>query len=47
MEEKKSCSNTHECECTSSCERHARCCDCVAYHKALGNLPVCLRPKAK
>lgn len=40
----RSCENKHPCECHStSCERHGKCCDCVAYHKAGGDLPVCLR----
>ena len=37
------CSNRHACTCTKECERHGRCCDCVAHHISLGNLPACLR----
>lgn len=43
QQNKDACSNTHECSCPHSCARHAKCCDCVAYHKAAGDLPVCLR----
>lgn len=42
--EKSGCSNNHPCECHSKgCENHGKCCDCVAYHKSCGDLPVCLR----
>lgn len=42
--EKRPCSNPHPCSCPSKgCSRHGRCCDCVAYHKKDGSLPMCLR----
>ncbi len=45
--EKKECANTQPCPCDSAgCPRHGKCCECVAYHRAQGNLPVCLRDKA-
>lgn len=35
---------TNVCNCTNpECVRHGKCCDCVAYHHAKGELPVCLR----
>lgn len=42
------CSNTHvaECNCPKvDCPNHGKCCDCVANHKAKGQLPFCLRPQ--
>ncbi len=39
----KVCSNERECSCpNTACENHGRCCDCVAKHRAHGNLPMCL-----
>ena len=37
--------NQHECPCTKpgGCPNHGKCCDCVALHKSMGNLPICLR----
>lgn len=44
MENKNGCSNQHPCSCPDTyCERHGKCCDCVAYHQKAGNLPICLR----
>ncbi len=44
MEPKKPCSNQHPCSCPStSCENHGKCCDCVANHQKMGNLPMCMR----
>ena len=41
------CDNKHKDKCTcpnKSCPRHAKCCDCVEFHKTeKKNLPVCLR----
>jgi hypothetical protein len=42
-----SCDNKQPCSCTSKCVRHGKCCDCVAYHKSVGSLPVCLRDLKK
>ncbi|MBN2336046.1 hypothetical protein JXL21_10850 [Candidatus Bathyarchaeota archaeon] len=37
--------NLDHCVCTSTdCERKGLCCQCVANHRAHGNLPACLRP---
>jgi len=30
------------CTCTyPGCSRHGKCCECVAYHRALGEIPGC------
>jgi len=35
-------SNEEKCSCTySSCPRKGACCECVAYHRANGELPGC------
>jgi len=35
--------NTARCTCTySPCSRHGICCECVEYHRGLGELPACL-----
>lgn len=34
-----------ECTCTSrSCDKHGKCCLCVAYHRRLNELPCCFFP---
>jgi hypothetical protein len=33
--------NLRDCNCTYPCERRGLCCDCVAYHRAAGELPAC------
>jgi hypothetical protein len=34
--------NLASCNCTyEPCDKKGRCCDCVAYHRALGELPAC------
>jgi len=37
------------CACTySSCSRHGKCCECIAYHRQSGEIPGCLfSPKAE
>jgi len=36
--------NAKRCTCGSAdCPRKGKCCECVAYHAAAGNLPMCLR----
>ncbi|MDR0596085.1 MAG: hypothetical protein LBG50_00885 [Clostridiales Family XIII bacterium] len=30
-----------KCSCTYSCENHAKCCECVAYHRDMGQFPAC------
>lgn len=35
--------NMEMCNCTyEPCERKGICCECIAYHKKLGELPACL-----
>lgn len=29
------------CNCTFSCSHKGLCCECVSYHKALGEFPAC------
>ena len=34
--------NLADCTCTySSCDKRGKCCECVAYHRAMGELPGC------
>lgn len=38
-------SNTEKCSCTyEPCSRKGKCCECVTYHKRLGELPGCFFP---
>ena len=30
-----------ECNCTYSCPKHAKCCECVALHRKAGEFPAC------
>ena len=40
------CSNTINCTCTyTSCSRHGKCCECVAYHRRSGEVPGCFFSK--
>ena len=39
------CDNTYACTCTYHCERHAKCCECVAYHRSRGEIPGCFFSK--
>lgn len=35
--------NEENCPCTyEPCDKKGRCCECIAYHKRLGELPGCL-----
>ncbi len=35
--------NSARCTCTyEGCARHGICCDCIAYHRASGEVPGCL-----
>jgi hypothetical protein len=37
--------NKAKCTCTyEPCSRKGKCCECIAYHQALGELPGCLFP---
>jgi hypothetical protein len=33
--------NAQMCNCSFSCEKKGKCCDCVAYHRKRGELPAC------
>ncbi|MBU1203560.1 MAG: hypothetical protein KKG60_00650 [Nanoarchaeota archaeon] len=34
--------NKQKCDCPETdCVRHGKCCECVAYHRKLGQLPYC------
>ncbi|MCK5218595.1 hypothetical protein KAR10_03685 [bacterium] len=33
--------NMKACNCTYPCSRRGICCECVAYHRRLGELPAC------
>ena len=30
-----------KCNCTYSCSKHGKCCECVAYHRGSGEFPAC------
>jgi hypothetical protein len=34
-----------ECPCTYPCEKHGKCCECVAYHLRSGAFPACFFSK--
>jgi len=36
--------NKENCNCTYSCSKKGVCCDCIAYHRKLGQLPACYFP---
>jgi len=39
--------NLKTCPCTyEPCERKGMCCECIAYHRGMGELPGCLFSKA-
>lgn len=33
--------NRKTCTCTYPCSRKGMCCECIAYHRSLGELPAC------
>jgi len=33
--------NMSYCNCTYSCNRHGLCCECLHYHRQMGELPAC------
>ena len=40
--------NVASCNCTyEPCGRKGRCCDCIAYHRAAGELPACYFDEAE
>jgi hypothetical protein len=36
--------NMKDCNCTYPCSRKGVCCDCIAYHRQIGELPACYFP---
>lgn len=38
--------NLKMCNCTYPCSRKGMCCECLAYHRASGELPACYFDKA-
>ena len=39
--------NSATCNCTyPGCPRHGTCCECLAYHRKMGELPACYFDKA-
>ncbi|MDD3567052.1 MAG: DUF6485 family protein [Bacteroidales bacterium] len=37
-------SNLSGCNCSYLCSRKGVCCDCIAYHRKMGQLPACYFP---
>lgn len=35
---------TKYCNCTYSCNKKGKCCDCLHYHREMGELPACYFP---
>lgn len=33
--------NLESCNCTYPCSKKGICCECIAYHRSLGELPAC------
>jgi len=38
----KQASNLKDCNCTYDCSKKGRCCECLAYHRGMGQFPACL-----
>jgi len=36
--------NLKVCNCTYPCDKKGMCCECIQYHKRLGELPACFFP---
>ncbi|MDD3839379.1 MAG: DUF6485 family protein [Clostridia bacterium] len=36
--------NKKNCNCTYPCSRKGLCCECVSYHRSMGQLPACFFP---
>lgn len=36
--------NSKNCNCTYPCGRKGICCDCINYHRSMGQLPACYFP---
>jgi len=37
-------SNCQYCNCTYPCSKQGTCCDCIHYHRRMGELPACYFP---
>jgi len=37
--------NFQKCNCTYNCSKKGNCCECIAYHNAMGEFPACLFSK--
>ncbi|OFZ81893.1 MAG: hypothetical protein A2583_10730 [Bdellovibrionales bacterium RIFOXYD1_FULL_53_11] len=33
--------NMQDCNCTYSCSKKGKCCECLAYHRSMGEFPAC------
>ncbi|PIP55092.1 MAG: hypothetical protein COX07_01765 [Bacteroidetes bacterium CG23_combo_of_CG06-09_8_20_14_all_32_9] len=33
--------NIKNCNCTYPCSRKGKCCECISYHRRMGELPAC------
>ena len=40
----KSAKNKNNCNCSYPCNRKGMCCDCLHYHRKMGELPACYFP---
>ena len=36
--------NKDKCNCTYPCDKKGMCCECISYHRSLGELPACYFP---
>ncbi|MDX1358717.1 MAG: DUF6485 family protein [Clostridia bacterium] len=45
MTECKQMENRKDCGCTYGCSRSGKCCECVRYHRRMGEIPGCFFPK--
>lgn len=36
--------NKKSCKCTYGCPRSGKCCECIRYHRRMGQLPACYFP---
>ena len=39
--------NKKGCNCTYPCDKHGKCCECIAYHRRSHELPACYFSKAE
>lgn len=39
------CDNRNGCSCTYPCPRKGKCCECVKYHRSMGEIPGCFFSK--